>query len=42
MESGVFPNSVRVSMASDVPFDLDVLFEFGLARFLDGVGVLIP
>ena len=28
-------------MAPDVPFDLDVLFEFGLARFPDGVGVLI-
>jgi hypothetical protein len=28
-------------MAPDVLFDLDVLFEFGLARFLDGVGVLI-
>jgi hypothetical protein len=41
MESGAFPNSVRVFMAPDVPFDLDVLFEFGLARFLDGVGVLI-
>jgi hypothetical protein len=29
------------SKARRVPFDLDVLFEFGLARFLDGVGVLI-
>lgn len=41
MESGAFPNSVRIFMAPDVPFGLDVLFEFGLTRFLDGVGVLI-
>ncbi|MCW0212298.1 MAG: TetR/AcrR family transcriptional regulator C-terminal domain-containing protein [Pseudonocardia sp.] len=41
MESGAFPNSVRIFLNPDTELDLDALFEFGLARFLDGAGVLI-
>lgn len=35
--SGPFPVSARIFGDPDLPFDLDALFEFGLARMLDGV-----
>ena len=35
--SGAFPVSARVFGAPDLRFDLDRLFEFGLARLLDGI-----
>ena len=41
MTSGAFPNSARIFLTQAIAFDLDTLFEFGLARFLDGVNALI-
>ena len=38
--SGAFPVSARVFGDPDLALDLDELFEFGLARLLDGVGHL--
>src|ERR1700712_2559372 len=38
--SGAFPVSARVFGAPDLGLDLDRLFEFGLARLLDGVAQL--
>jgi hypothetical protein len=35
--SGAFPVSARVFGAPDLTLDLDRLFEFGLARLLDGI-----
>jgi AcrR family transcriptional regulator len=37
MESGRFPHSVRVFLQADTGFDLDDIFETGLARLLDGI-----
>ena len=42
MESGSFPNSVRVFLHADTGFDLDTIFETGLARMLDGIAALLP
>jgi hypothetical protein len=39
--SGAFPVSARIFGDPDLPFDLDALFEFGLARLLDGVERLV-
>jgi DNA-binding transcriptional regulator YhcF (GntR family) len=39
--SGRFPVSERIFGDPDLPFDLDDLFEFGLARLLDGVEHLV-
>jgi DNA-binding transcriptional regulator YhcF (GntR family) len=41
MTSGRFPNAARVFLAPGLRFDLDELYEFGLARFLDGVANLV-
>jgi DNA-binding transcriptional regulator YhcF (GntR family) len=41
MTTAGFPNSARIFLAQDMTFDLDTLFAFGLARFLDGVEVLV-
>ncbi|MCE3552607.1 TetR/AcrR family transcriptional regulator C-terminal domain-containing protein [Pseudonocardia sp. RS11V-5] len=40
MESGSFPNSVRVFLHAGPGFDLDTIFETGLARMLDGIAAL--
>ncbi|WP_433504697.1 TetR/AcrR family transcriptional regulator C-terminal domain-containing protein [Pseudonocardia halophobica] len=40
MESGAFPNAVRVFLRTDTGFDLDTIFETGLARMLDGIAAL--
>ncbi|GAA2885113.1 TetR/AcrR family transcriptional regulator C-terminal domain-containing protein [Pseudonocardia halophobica] len=42
MESGAFPNAVRVFLRTDTGFDLDTIFETGLARMLDGIAALLP
>jgi AcrR family transcriptional regulator len=42
MESGSFPHSVRVFLHADTGFDLDTIFETGLARMLDGIAALLP
>lgn len=39
--SGRFPVSERIFADPDLPFDLDDLFEFGLARLLDGIERLV-
>lgn len=39
--AGGFEMYRRLDEADDVPFDLDTLFEFGLERLLDGIGILI-
>ncbi len=39
--SGAFPVSARIFGDPDLAFDLDALFEFGLARLLDGVERLV-
>jgi DNA-binding transcriptional regulator YhcF (GntR family) len=39
--SGPFPVSERIFGDPDLPFDLDDLFEFGLARLLDGIERLV-
>ena len=41
MGSGAFPVSARIFGDPDIPFDLDRLFEFGLTRLLDGIGLLV-
>ena len=40
LAGGRFPTFERV-VADDYDFDLDALFEFGLQRILDGIGVLV-
>ncbi|WP_181783714.1 TetR/AcrR family transcriptional regulator C-terminal domain-containing protein [Pseudonocardia pini] len=37
MESGAFPNSVRVFLHTDTGLDLDEIFETGLRSMLDGI-----
>jgi DNA-binding transcriptional regulator YhcF (GntR family) len=39
--SGRYPMMARFMTADDVPFDLDLLMEFGLQRLLDGLALLI-
>jgi len=39
--SGRFANFLRGAMASEIDLDLDSLFEFGLARLLDGLTVFL-
>jgi hypothetical protein len=39
--SGAFAAFLHVVQDTDIELDLDSLFDFGLARLLDGVGVLI-
>ncbi|GAA1870192.1 TetR/AcrR family transcriptional regulator C-terminal domain-containing protein [Pseudonocardia ailaonensis] len=41
MESGAFPTSVRVFLRQEIDFDLDEIFETGLARLLDGIETLL-
>jgi DNA-binding transcriptional regulator YhcF (GntR family) len=41
IQSGRFPYLARLDNNADVDFDLDALFEFGLARLLDGFAALI-
>jgi DNA-binding transcriptional regulator YhcF (GntR family) len=41
MTSGAFENSARIFLGQQLAFDLDALFEFGLARLLDGVQTLV-
>jgi DNA-binding transcriptional regulator YhcF (GntR family) len=41
MESGAFPVSVRVFLQQEIDFDLDEIFETGLARLLDGIQTLL-
>jgi DNA-binding transcriptional regulator YhcF (GntR family) len=41
MESGAFPHSVRIFLQADIGFDLDTIFETGLASMLDGIAGLV-
>ena len=41
LASGSFPMMSRLAAQPDFDFDLDAMFEFGLQRVLDGIGVLI-
>lgn len=41
MTSGAFENSARIFLGQQLVFNLETLFEFGLARFLDGVQSLV-
>jgi DNA-binding transcriptional regulator YhcF (GntR family)/AcrR family transcriptional regulator len=41
IQSGRFPHLAKLDNNADVDFDLDALFEFGLARLLDGFAALI-
>lgn len=41
LASGSFPMMARVTAQPHFAFDLDSIFEFGLHRVLDGIGVLI-
>ena len=41
LASGSFPMMSRLLAQLDFDFDLDTMFEFGLQRVLDGIGVLI-
>jgi hypothetical protein len=41
LESGRYPQLARVIATSEVDLNLDTLFEFGLARLLDGYTALI-
>lgn len=41
IQSGRFPHLAKLDNNANVDFDLDTLFEFGLARLLDGFATLI-
>jgi hypothetical protein len=41
LSTGSFPMMSRIITNTDLDFDLDDLFEFGLARLLDGIEVLV-